>query len=41
MEQTFLVFYKFRPMTSEERDRGDNEWNKLKNTLPQGIETHR
>ncbi len=35
---TFLVFYKFRPMSSEERDRANNEWNKLKNTLPQGIE---
>jgi hypothetical protein len=25
-------------MTSEERDRANNEWNKLKNTLPGGIE---
>ena len=25
-------------MSSEERNRANNEWNKLKNTLPQGIE---
>jgi len=33
-----LVFYKFRPISSEEKDRADNEWNKLKNTLPGEIE---
>ena len=36
--KTFLVFYKFRPMSSEEKDKSNNEWNKLKNTLPEGIE---
>ena len=35
---TFLVFYKFRPMSSEEKDKSNNEWKKLKNTLPEGIE---
>ena len=35
---TFLVFYKFRSMTSDERSRAKEEWDKLKNTLPQGIE---
>jgi hypothetical protein len=34
----FLVFYKFRPLSSEEKDRDNNEWNKLKNTLLAGIE---
>jgi hypothetical protein len=35
---TFLVFYKFRAMTSEEQKKSNDEWNELKNTLPQGIE---
>jgi hypothetical protein len=35
---TFLVFYKFRSMTREEKEKSKNEWNELKNTLPQGIE---
>lgn len=35
---TFLVFYKFRAMTSEEKKKSTGEWNQLKNTLPQGIE---
>ena len=35
---TFLVFYKFRAMTSEEKKKSKDEWNELKNTLPQGIE---
>ena len=34
----FLVFYKFRAMTSEEQKKSNDEWNELKNTLPQGIE---
>ena len=25
-------------MSSEEKDKSNNEWNKLKNTLPEGIE---
>ena len=35
---TFLVFYKFRAMTYDEKEKSKNEWNQLKNTLPQGIE---
>ena len=35
---TFLVFYKFRAMTGEEQKKSNDEWNELKNTLPQGIE---
>ena len=35
---TFLVFYKFRSMTRDEKEKSKNEWNELKNTLPQGIE---
>jgi hypothetical protein len=35
---TFLVFYKFRARTSEEKKKSKDEWNQLKNTLPQGIE---
>ena len=38
---TFLVFYKFRAMTSEEQKKSNDEWNELKNTLPQGIEAYR
>lgn len=34
----FLVFYKFRAMTHDEKEKSKNEWNQLKNTLPQGIE---
>jgi hypothetical protein len=34
----FLVFYKFRAMTREEKKKSKDEWNELKNTLPQGIE---
>ena len=34
----FLVFYKFRGMTHDEKEKSKNEWNQLKNTLPQGIE---
>lgn len=35
---TFLVFFKFRSMTLDEKEKSKNEWNELKNTLPQGIE---
>lgn len=35
---TFLVFFKFRSMTHDEKEKSKNEWNELKNTLPQGIE---
>ncbi|MDR4512748.1 MAG: hypothetical protein MRJ93_13705 [Nitrososphaeraceae archaeon] len=35
---TFLVFYKFRALTHDEKEKSRKEWNELKNTLPQGIE---
>jgi hypothetical protein len=34
----FLVFYRFKAMSKEEAERAKDEWNKIKNSLPSGIE---
>ena len=35
---SFLVFYRFKAMSKEETHKANDEWNKLKNSLPSGIE---
>ena len=35
---TFLVFYRFKAMTKEEKQKTENEWHQLKNSLPLEIE---
>ena len=35
---TFLVFYRFKAMNKEEIEKAKDEWNRLKNDLPSGIE---
>jgi hypothetical protein len=35
---TFLVFYRFKAMTKEEKQKTENKWHQLKNSLPSGIE---
>ena len=34
----FLVFYRFKAMNKEETQKAKDEWNRLKNGLPSGIE---
>ena len=34
----FLVFYRFKAMNKEETEKSKDEWNRLKNSLPSGIE---
>ena len=34
----FLVFYRFKAMNKEETEKSKDEWNRLKNGLPSGIE---
>ena len=34
----FLVFYRFKAMNKEETEKSKEEWNRLKNGLPSGIE---
>ncbi|MCD6036670.1 MAG: hypothetical protein K0S67_554 [Nitrososphaeraceae archaeon] len=34
----FLVFYRFKAMNKEETQKANDEWNRLKNGLPSGIE---
>ena len=34
----FLVFYRFKAMNKEETQKANDEWNRLKNNLPSGIE---
>jgi hypothetical protein len=35
---TFLVFYRFKAMSKEQKEKAENEWGQLKNSLPSGIE---
>jgi len=35
---TFLVFYRFKAMSKEEKQKAGSEWSQLKNSLPSGIE---
>ena len=35
---TFLVFYRFKSMNSDEAAKAKSEWNDLRNNLPSGIE---
>jgi hypothetical protein len=35
---TFLVFYRFKSMDSDEAAKAKSEWNDLGNNLPSGIE---
>ena len=35
---TFLVFYRFKSMNSEEATNAKSEWNDLRKSLPPGIE---
>ena len=35
---TFLVFYRFKAMSKEEKEKAEQEWHRLKNGLPSGIE---
>lgn len=38
MAATFLVFYKYRPLSKEEAERAAEEWRELTKSLPQSIE---
>ena len=35
---TFLVFYRFKAMSKEEKQKAESEWHELRNSLPSGIE---
>jgi hypothetical protein len=35
---TFLVFYRFKSMNTDEAAKAKSEWNDLRNNLPPGIE---
>jgi len=35
---TFLVFYRFKAMSKEEKGKAESEWHQLRNSLPSGIE---
>jgi hypothetical protein len=35
---TFLVFYRFKAMSKEEKRKAESEWHQLRNSLPSGIE---
>jgi hypothetical protein len=35
---TFLVFYRFKAMSKEEKQKAESEWDQLINSLPSGIE---
>ena len=35
---TFLVFYRFKSMSSDEASKAKSEWSDLRNDLPAGIE---
>ena len=37
-DTAFLVFYRFKAMNKEETQKAKDEWNRLKNGLPSGIE---
>ena len=38
MVATMLVFYRFKSMSQEEKEKANKEWRNLKDGLPQGIE---
>lgn len=38
MTATMLVFYRFKSMSSEEKEKANKEWHDLRNSLPPGIE---
>jgi hypothetical protein len=35
---TFLVFYRFKALSKGEKEKAENDWRQLKNSLPSGIE---
>jgi hypothetical protein len=35
---TFLVFYRFKAMSKEEKAKAESDWHQLRNSLPSGIE---
>jgi hypothetical protein len=35
---TFLVFYRFKALSKEEKQKAESEWSQLRNSLPSGIE---
>jgi hypothetical protein len=35
---TFLVFYRFKAINKEEKEKAESEWHQLKDSLPSGIE---
>ena len=35
---TFLVFYRFKAMSKEEKQKAESDWSQLRNSLPSGIE---
>jgi len=35
---TFLVFYRFKAMSKEEKGKAESDWHQLRNSLPSGIE---
>jgi len=37
-QTTFLVFYRFRPLDSEEKSIAKHKWDEIKSTLPKEIE---
>ena len=38
MTSTMLVFYRFRSMNDQEKQKANKQWHELKNSLPAGIE---
>jgi hypothetical protein len=38
MTSTMLVFYRFRSMNDQEKEKANKQWHELKNSLPAGIE---
>src|SRR2546421_12945623 len=35
---TFLVFYRFKSMSTDESQKANSEWHEIKNSLPDGVE---